>query len=80
MFFGNQAFIFSYIGRTFGLRSKEYITFKISAKYYLGKKVMTILVSRTVDPHSFYADPDPAVFLNVDPDPEGKMNADPDPA
>ena len=31
---------------------------------------MTILVSRTVDPHSFYADPDPAVFLNVDPDPD----------
>ena len=26
-----------------------------------------------MDPHSFYADPDPAVFLNPDPDP------DPDP-
>ena len=27
--------------------------------------------TRAVDPHSFYADPDPAVFLNVDmyPDP-----------
>ena len=25
--------------------------------------------SRAVDPHSFYADPDPAVFLNADPDP-----------
>ena len=24
---------------------------------------------RAVDPHSFVADPDPAVFLNVDPDP-----------
>ena len=24
---------------------------------------------RAVDPHSFYADPDPAVFLNADPDP-----------
>ena len=33
---------------------------------------------RAVDPHSFYADPDPAVFLNADQDPEGKMNADPD--
>ena len=32
-----------------------------------------------MDPHSFYADPDPAVFLNADPDPGGKMNADPDP-
>ena len=25
---------------------------------------------RAVDPHSFYADPDPAVFLNADPDPD----------
>ena len=39
-----------------------------------------------MDPHSFFADPDPdpAVFLNVDPnpdlDPGGKMNANPDPA
>ena len=24
---------------------------------------------RAVDPHSFYADSDPAVFLNADPDP-----------
>ena len=30
-----------------------------------------------VDPHSFFADPDPAVFMNADPDPGGKMNADP---
>ena len=30
-----------------------------------------------MDPHSFFADPDPAVFLNADPDPGGKMNADP---
>ena len=33
-----------------------------------------------VGPHSFFADPDQAVFLNADPDPGGKMNADPDPA
>ena len=33
---------------------------------------------RAVGPHSFFADPDPAVFLKVDPDPGGKMNADPD--
>ena len=26
-----------------------------------------ILSNRAVDPHSFYADPDPAVFLNADP-------------
>ena len=32
-----------------------------------------------MDPHSFFADPDLAVFLNADPDPDpgGKMNADP---
>ena len=32
-----------------------------------------------MDPHSFFADPDPdpAVFLNPDPDPGAKMNADP---
>ena len=38
-----------------------------------------LVESRAVDPHSFYVDPDPAVFLNADPDPGGKMNADPDP-
>ena len=32
---------------------------------------------KAVDLHSFFADPDPAVFLNADPDPGGKMNADP---
>ena len=32
-----------------------------------------------MDPHSFFADPDPVVFLNADPDPGGKINADPDP-
>ena len=34
---------------------------------------------RAVDPHSFYADPDPAVFLNADPDPDqgGEMNGYP---
>ena len=35
------------------------------------------LESRAVVPHSFFADPDPAVFLNADLDPGGKMNADP---
>ena len=30
-----------------------------------------------MDPHYFFADPDPAVFLNADPDPGGKINADP---
>ena len=31
--------------------------------------VPVIVLIRAVDPHSFYADPDPAVFLNADPDP-----------
>ena len=26
-------------------------------------------IFRAVDPHSFFADPDPAVFQNADPDP-----------
>ena len=26
-----------------------------------------------MDPHSFFADPDPAVFLNADPDPSLKI-------
>ena len=33
--------------------------FNIMFKYLFG---------RAVDPHSFFADPDPAVFLNADPD------------
>ena len=35
--------------------------------------------TRAVDPHSFYADPDPAVFLDADPDLAVFLNADPDP-
>ena len=31
-----------------------------------------------MDPHSLYANPDPAVFLNADPDPAVFLNADPD--
>ena len=37
--------------------------------------VAELVGARAVDPHSFYADPDPAVFLNADPDPD----PDPDP-
>ena len=29
-----------------------------------------------MDPHSFFVDPDLAVFFYADPHPEGKMNAD----
>ena len=32
--------------------------------------VITTVSCRAVDPHSFYADPDPAVYLNVDLDPD----------
>ena len=39
-----------------------------------------MLGSRAVDPHSFLADPDPAVYLQTDPDPAVRFNADPDPA
>ena len=36
----------------------------------LQRKVIILgVISRAVDPHSFFADPDPAVFLNADPDP-----------
>ena len=38
-----------------------------------------ILKTRAVDPHSFYADPDPAVFLNADPDPDPVSDPDPGP-
>ena len=31
-----------------------------------------------MDPHSFFADPDPALFLNADPNPALFLNADPD--
>ena len=33
-----------------------------------------------MDPHSIFADPDPAVLLNADPDPAVLLNANPDPA
>ena len=33
-----------------------------------------------MDPHSFYADPDPAVFLNADPYPAAFYKTDSDPA
>ena len=36
----------------------------------LSATLTTVLQGRAVDPHSFYADPDPAVFLNADPDPD----------
>ena len=39
--------------------------------------LLTRNLRRAVDPHSFFANPDPAVFLNADPDPGGKINANP---
>ena len=34
-----------------------------------------VLQIRAVDPHSFFADSDPAVFLNADPDPQPQIAA-----
>ena len=34
-----------------------------------GYPVHPYILHRALDPHSFYADPDPAFFLNADPDP-----------
>ena len=34
-----------------------------------GRHQGVYILLRAVDPHSFFADPDPAVFLNADPDP-----------
>ena len=36
--------------------------------------------TRAVDSHSFYADPDPAVFLNTDPNPDPDPDPGPGPA
>ena len=36
---------------------------------YLIFSVLSYPSFRAVDPHSFFADPDPAVLLNADPDP-----------
>ena len=36
---------------------------------FAGELRVNILYIRAVDPHSFFADPYPAVFLNADPDP-----------
>ena len=37
---------------------------------YTGRCCTTWMGIRAVDLHSFFADPDPAVFLNADPDPD----------
>ena len=41
--------------------------FEFSGKKYL--ELIPIFHIRAVDPHSFFADPDPAFLLNADPDP-----------
>ena len=40
-----------------------------SFSYLVGTGALLFKISRAVDPHSFFSDPDPAVFLNADPDP-----------
>ena len=50
---------------TYEVRDKIFERFFSQQKYTnIGRKM-----TRAVDPHSFFADPDPAVFLNADPDP-----------
>ena len=48
-------------------------------KYIVATNVCKKPGTRAVGPHSLYADPDPAVFLNTDPDPDPNPNPDPDP-
>ena len=38
--------------------------------YGTGYQCLHYCTSSAVDPHSFFADPDPAVFINKDPDPD----------
>ena len=43
----------------------------LSRKWYSMRVRVTlrlIPITKTIDSHSFFADPDPAVFLNADPD------------
>ena len=47
-------FVFSTVPRNIG-------------KDHTSKKMKKL--TRVVEPHSFFADPDPAVFFNADPDP-----------
>ena len=63
-----------------------YSTYKKEHIFYLflqlyekkdGPDKWALVRAMAVDPHSFFADPDPAVFMNADPDPGGKMNANP---
>ena len=44
----------------------------IGTVFQNGAQMANACQYRAVDPHSFYADPDPdsAVFLNADPDPD----------
>ena len=42
----------------------------------MGPHRITSGKGRAVDPHSFYADPDPEVFLNADPDPYPDQDPD----
>ena len=39
--------------------------YRVSASLAIG---IPVPVHKAVDPHSFFVDPDPALFLNADPD------------
>ena len=36
----------------------------------LSVRLLSYIIDTAVDPHTFFADPDPAVFLNADTDPD----------
>ena len=48
--------------------------------WLLFENLIIFLRRRAVEPHSFYADPDPAVFLKADPDPDPGPGPGPGPA
>ena len=69
-----HTYYLGYIGYFSGIYNKD--DKKIQTERILTKPIVHMELARgswdgvrAVDPHSFYADPDPADFLNADPDP-----------
>ena len=52
-----------------GILCPDLVTLKRESHYYIFNRYEYIPLSRAVNPHLFFADPDPAVLLNADPDP-----------
>ena len=53
----------------FLITEHEFLGVQVSLCGHLMLNQQTIIIFRGVNSHSFFADPDPAVFLNTDPDP-----------